>query len=434
MNEWQELQRSLRRHLLIGCLAVVILLVGVIGWMLNTNIVGAVISQGSIVVESNLKKVQHPVGGVVKDLLVKEGDLITAGDVVMRLDATTTKANLAIISNSLDQFIVRRSRLESERDNLNYIKFHKDILARASDEDVAAMMKAEERLLSNRREVRISKKQQLQRRIAQFDDEIKGLMAQKQANEHSRELIKDELSRFLKLYELKLVEHSRLSTIQRQASNIDGEIGRLISAIAGVNEKIAETQLQIIQVDEQWGEEVGNDLREMANNIAEYSERKIAAEDQLRRIDIIAPQTGIVHQLTVHTKGGVISAGEPIMMIVPKVDKLVVEAKVAPQDIDQIYKGQAARLRFSAFNQKTTPEINGHIERVSADITTDQRTGQTYYIARLAIDEAEIMRLGDVELVAGMPVETFITTQERTIASYFIKPLMDQVNRAFRES
>ncbi|KQY73133.1 HlyD family type I secretion periplasmic adaptor subunit [Ensifer sp. T173] len=434
MDDWQTLRRSIRTHLIVGVLGFATLVGLFGGWAIGTEIVGAVIAQGSVVVESSLKKVQHPVGGVVSELMVRDGDHVKAGDVVMRIDATMTKANLAIILKSLDQFAARKARLESERDRTERVVFPETLLSRAEDPDVAAMMHAEQRLYESRRDVRESKKRQLERRVQQLNDEIRGMDAERTASSRERILIKEELGRYTFLHDKGLMEKSRLSALERQATDIDGEMGRLLAGVAGVHEKIAETSLQIIQVDEQWAEEVGTDLREMDARIGEYVERKVAAEDQLKRVDIVAPQNGIVHQLAVHTVGGVVAPGEPIMMIVPDIDKLVVEAKVAPQDIDQIYSGQKAILRFSAFSQKTTPEIVGAVERVSADVSVDQRTGASFYVARIAITPAEIQRLGNVSLMPGMPVETFITTGERSVASYFIKPLMDQVSRAFRES
>lgn len=433
-NDWQTLQRSIGLHLLVGALAFALLVGGIGGWATATEIVGAVIAPGSVVVESSLKKVQHPVGGVVSEVLVRDGNRVKVGDVVMRLDATMTKANLQIVLKSLDQFAARKARLESEGNKSVRVLFPENLLARAREPEIAAIMAAEQRLYESRSDVRESKKRQLERRSEQFHDEIRGMEAERTASQHERMLIRDELDRYLRLHDQGLMEKSRLSAVQRQAANIDGEIGRLTANIAGVHEKMAETALQIIQVDEQWAEEVGSDLREMDARIGEFAERKVAAEDQLKRVDIIAPQSGIVHQLAVHTVGGVIAPGEPVMMIVPDIDNLVVEAKVQPQDIDQIFSGQRAILRFSAFSQKTTPEISGAIERVSADVTVDEKTGVSYYTARIAIAEKEFARLDGITLIPGMPVETFITTGKRSVASYFIKPFMDQMNRAFRES
>ncbi|MBW9079238.1 HlyD family type I secretion periplasmic adaptor subunit [Rhizobium pusense] len=434
MDEWQTLRRSIRNHIFVGGLGF-LTLVGVFGgWAVGTEIVGAVIAQGSLVVETSLKKVQHPVGGVVSELAVRDGDRVKAGDVVMRIDATMTKANLAIIVKSLDQFTARKARLESERDRAGRVIFPQTLLDRAGDGEVLAMMNAEQRLYENRKAVRESKKRQLEQRVRQLRDEISGMEAESAANFREQGMVDEELIRFRSLHERGLMEKSRLSTLERQATDIDGDIGRLMAGIAGVEEKISETALQILQIDEQWSEEVGSDLREMDARIGEYVERRVAAEDQLKRVDILAPQDGVVHQLSVHTIGGVVAPGEQIMMIVPEVDKLVVEVKVAPQDIDQIYYGQLTNLRFSAFNQKTTPEITGTVERISADVTVDQRTGTSFYLVRVATSQEQIKRLGEFSLMPGMPVEAFITTGERSVLSYFLKPLIDQANRTFREA
>ncbi|NTB95965.1 HlyD family type I secretion periplasmic adaptor subunit [Agrobacterium tumefaciens] len=434
MDEWQALRRSIRSHLLVGGFGF-LTLTGIFGgWAIGTEIVGAVIAQGSLVVETSLKKVQHPVGGVVSELMVRDGDRVKAGDVVMRIDATMTRANLAIIVKSLDQFNARKARLESERDRAGKVVFPQVLLGRAADAEIAAMMNAEQRLYENRKAVRESKKRQLEQRVQQLRDEIAGMDAERAANFREQGMVGEELNRFRSLHERGLMEKSRLSTLERQATDIDGDIGRLMAGIAGVEAKISETRLQILQIDEQWSEEVGADLREMDARIGEYVERRVAAEDQLKRVDILAPQDGVVHQLSVHTVGGVVAPGEQIMMIVPEVDKLVVEAKVAPQDIDQIFYGQTTNLRFSAFNQKTTPEITGTVERISADVTVDQRTGTSYYLVRVATSQEQIKRLGEFSLMPGMPVEAFITTGERSVLSYFLKPLLDQANRTFREA
>ncbi|CAD0213982.1 Alkaline protease secretion protein aprE [Agrobacterium fabrum] len=434
MDEWQALRRSIRSHLLVGGLGF-LTLTGVFGgWAVGTEIVGAVIAQGSLVVETSLKKVQHPVGGVVSELMVRDGDRVKAGDVVMRIDATMTRANLAIVVKSLDQFTARKARLEGERDRAASVVFPQSLRDRAGDAEVLAMMNAEQRLYEDRRAVRESKKRQLEQRVRQLRDEISGLEAERAANVREQGMVDEELIRFRSLQERGLLDKSRLSTLERQATDIDGDIGRLRAGIAGIEAKISETALQILQIDEQWSEEVGSDLREMDARIGEYVERRVAAEDQLKRVDILAPQDGVVHQLAVHTVGGVIAPGEQIMMIVPEVDKLVVEAKVAPQDIDQIYFGQVTNLRFSAFNQKTTPEITGTVERISADVTVDQRTGASYYLVRVATSQEQIKRLGEFSLMPGMPVEAFITTGERSVLSYFLKPLLDQANRTFRQA
>ena len=257
MDEWQTLRRSIRNHLVVGGLGFLTLTGLFGGWAVGTEIVGAVIAQGSLVVETSLKKVQHPAGGVVSELMVRDGDRVKAGDVVMRIDATMTKANLAIVVKSLDQFTARKARLESERDRAGSVVFPQALLDRGHDAEIAAMMNAEQRLYDTRKAVRESKKSQLEQRVRQLRDEITGMEAERAANFREQRMVDEELNRFRSLHERGLMERSRLSTLERQATDIEGDIGRLMAGIAGVEAKISETALQILQVDEQWLEEVG---------------------------------------------------------------------------------------------------------------------------------------------------------------------------------
>ena len=235
------------------------------------------------------------------------------------------------------------------------------------------------------------------------------------------------------LFQKNLVPITRVTALERDATRLDGERGQLVASIAQAKGKVAELNLQIIQVDEDASSEVAKEMRETEGKIGEFVERKVAAADQLKRTDIRAPQAGTVFQSTVHTVGGVIPAGEPIMLIVPDAEKLAVEARVNPQDIDKVQVSQPAVLRFSAFDTRTTPEILGKVTRVSADTTTDQRTGLSYYTIRIALERDQTARLGNVKLVPGMPVDAFVQTGERTVISYLMKPLSDQIVKAFRE-
>ncbi|MET0878438.1 MAG: HlyD family type I secretion periplasmic adaptor subunit, partial [Tardiphaga sp.] len=274
---------------------------------------------------------------------------------------------------------------------------------------------------------------QLRERIAQLNEEIGGLIAQESAKTREIALVEKELVGVRGLFEQQLVQISRLTVLERDAARLSGERAQFIAARAQARGKITETELQIIQIDKDLVSEVSKDLRETNDKIGEFVERKVTAEDQLRRIDIRAPQDGMVLQSTVHTIGGVITAGDAIMMIVPQTDSLSVEARVNPQDIDKLAIGQKTLLRLSAFNQRTTPELNGEVSRVSPDVTTDQRTGQPYYTVRISMPASEIARLGDVRLIPGMPVEAFMQTGDRTMLAYLAKPLNDQLMRAFRE-
>ena len=424
---------SIHRHLLAGCLIVLLLAGGVGGWAATTQIAGALIAQGSVVVDSNVKKVQHPTGGVVGKLNVQDGDRVKAGDILVQLDDTITRANLAIVTKGLDELAARKARLEAERDGAESITFPRMLLAHAEDAPVAIALANERKLFELRRNARLGQKAQLRQRITQLQDEISGQNAQQEAKAREIGLIGKELDGVRELWKNNLVQITRLTALERDAARLEGERAQLIAAVAQTKGKISETELQIIQIDQDLSSEVAKDMREVDAKYGEFVERKVAAEDQLKRIDIRAPQDGVVLESKVHTVGGVIPAGDAIMLIVPESDNLQVEAKINPRDIDQIQVGQPAMLRFSAFNLRTTPEINGTITRIAADATADQRTGQTYYNTRIAMTKGEIARLGEVKIIPGMPVEAFVQTGERSVMSYLIKPLQDQFMRAFRE-
>ncbi|MCA1380477.1 MULTISPECIES: HlyD family type I secretion periplasmic adaptor subunit [unclassified Bradyrhizobium] len=424
---------SIRFHLMLGLAIVVVLVVGLGGWASTVLISGALIAPGQIVVESNVKKVQHPTGGVVGEVRARDGDLVKSGDIVVRLDDTVTKANLAIVTKNLDAAQVRAARLQAEQRGLDRIEFPQGLIERAGDPDVKALLAAETKLFEVRVNGRTGQKAQLRERITQLNEEIAGLSAQEKAKDQEIALVLNELTGVRELYEKRLVQISRLTQLERDSARLNGERAQYIAARAQAKGKITETELQIIQIDKDVVSEVSKDLRETNDKIGELIERKVAAEDQLRRVDIRAPQDGMVLQSTVHTIGGVVTAGDTLMLIVPQTDDLQVEAKVNPVDIDKLQIGQKTLLRLSAFNQRTTPELNGVVSRVSPDVTTDQRTGQGYYTIRVSMPPEEIARLGDVKMIPGMPVEAFVQTGDRTMLSYLMKPLHDQLMRAFRE-
>jgi len=426
-------RRSIRRHQTLGLVVVGLLAGGVGSWAATTDISGAVIAPGLLVVDTYVKKVQHPTGGIVGEILARDGDRVQAGDVVVRLDDTITRASLAIITKGLTELAARKARLEAERDGADAITVPADLASRSSDPEVAHVIAGEQRLFDLRRESRIGQKAMLQQRIEQLDKEIEGLTAQIDAKTREIEFIQRELEGVRQLWDKNLIPITKLTLLEREATRIEGERGQLVSTIARARARVVETELEIIQIDRDLASEVAKELREVDAKIGEFVERKVAAEDELKRIDVRAPQTGIVHQSTAHTVGGVINSSDPIMLIVPEADHLTVEAKVEPKDVDQLLLGQEAMLRFSAFNQRTTPEITGTVSQISADITTDEKTGESYYTIRVAPAADEISRLGDVELVPGMPVEVFVKTGDRRVLSYLVKPLSDQITRAFRE-
>ena len=396
-----------------------VLVVAVVTAATVIQIGGAVIATGSLVVDSTVKKIQHPTGGVVGELLAKDGDRVHAGDVLVRLDATQTKANLGIITKQLDELSARQAREEAERDGQDEPGYPQALLDRRSDPEVDHVLSGETRLFGIRVAARAGQRSQL-------EEQISGLQVQQQARVSQIDWIKKELVGVNDLWKQKLVPYTRVTALEREASRLEGERGQLISSIA-------ETKGKITQVDQDMRAEVGKDLAEIRGKISELQERKIAAEDQLNRVELKAPLDGVVHQSTVHTIGGVISPGEQVMLIVPEDEALIVETKIQPQDIDQVHLGQPASLKFTSFNQRTTPELDGTLSLVSADVTQDTKTGAYFYTVRIKTTADELRKLEGKKLVAGMPVEAFIKTSDRSVMSYLTRPLTDQVARAFRE-
>ncbi len=425
---------SIQRYIVAGIIIMALVVLGVGGWASTAELSGAVIGQGSIIVDSSVKKVQHPTGGVVSELRVRDGDQVKAGAILVRLDETQTLANATIISKSYDELLARQARLEAERDGAEQVTFPSVLLDRAKDpkSEAARAIAAERSLFGLRRLAREGQKAQLKERGAQLRDEITGYTGQFEAKRKEVGFIHEELEGVRELWQKKLVPITRLTALERDTARLEGERSQLAGMIAQAKGKISEIELQTIQIDQDLRTEVGKDLIEARSKISELSERKIAAVDQLHRIDIRAPQNGRVHQLTVHTVGGVISPGEQIMLIVPDNDALAVEVKIAPHDIEQVYVGQAAYIRFAALN-RATPEIEGDVILVSADLTQDQRTGSSYYTVRVSLKPDQVARLGGAKLVPGMPVDVFIQTPSRTALAYLIEPLREQAKRAFKE-
>jgi HlyD family secretion protein len=431
---------SIQSHLVVG----VLLLGGfgfcIGGWAATTELSGAVVTSGSLVVDTNPKKIQHLTGGVVSELNVREGDHVKEGQVLIHLDATQTLSQLMMVAKSLDELQARQTRLEAERDNAPEMVVPGALLARASlatsgqpFSDAAKAVNGERTLFELRRSARSGQRAQLQKRIVQLDDEIKGLTGQTDSKKQEIDLIDSELQGVRELFRKKLLPLNRVTALERDRARLEGERSQLNGTIAQQRGKIAETEIQILQIDQDLRSEVAKDLSDVRGKTIELVEKKVAAEDQYRRTDIRAPQSGFIHELKVHTVNGVISPGETIMEIVPDIDSLKVEVKITPPDIDKVRVGQSAILHFSAFNARTTPEISGEINLVSADISQDQRTGTSYYVARITLDPKGLERLSGLKLLPGMPVEAFIQTGERTVLSYLVKPLNDQIARAFRE-
>ncbi|NLS03924.1 HlyD family type I secretion periplasmic adaptor subunit [Rhizobium sp. P32RR-XVIII] len=414
-------------------LAMVLLLVGVVGGLgATTYLSGAVIATGTLVVDSYVKPVQHQKGGTVGKIFVKNGSRVDAGQILVHLDDTQLRSNLAIISQRLIELSATAARLRAEQDGDDEIKFPTNLLQESADA-ASDTIAGERRLFEDRRTSRTSRKAQLRERIKQLRQEADGLMAQQTGKKAEMALIDKELESVNRLLARGMVEINRLYELQRESARLTGELGSLVASLAETNGKVAETELQIIQIDDDQRSEVSEQLRKTQSDISEFAERLAAAKDELQRVDIRAPQAGVVHELAVHATGAVVAPGEAILQIVPARDMLTPQVRVSPQDIDQVSVGQQVILRFSAFNQRSTPEINGVVEQVAADVTTDKQTGAAYYVVRISVPENEWKRLADLVPIPGMPVEAFVQTGARTALAYLTKPLTDQVARAFRE-
>ena len=425
--------RSIRQLTLAGVAVSALLIFGVGGWAATTEVAGAVIAQGRVIVESSVKKVQHPTGGVVGELMVKEGQHVKSGDVVLRLDQTQTMAALEVIRQAIDELTARKARDEAEVNGLAAIEFPPDLLARRDDPKVARLISDEEALFQIRRTGRDGQKAQLNEQIGQLTEETNGTVAEMDAKTKEIYWSKEELKGVQDLWRKNLVEFTKLTALQRESARLEGERGRLESNLAELRSKTAEIKLKILQVDEDARTELGKELADIRGKLSELHEKQIAAEDQLKRIDLRAPQDGFVHQLTVHTVGGVITASEPVMLIVPDGEALSIESRIEPNEINQVHLGQPVVVRFPGLGQRTTPEIDGTVSLVSADLSQDDKTGASYYMIRIALADKQLERLGAVKLMPGMPVESFIETPPRTVLSFLIKPMKDQIEKAFRE-
>ncbi len=422
------IERSLRRHALVGLGLVLGIFAGLIAWSAFAEIAGAVVAQGRVVVESDVKRVQHLEGGIVGAILARNGDRVEAGQVLIRLDGTQAEASLGIVRSQILSLTARRLRLIAERDGLD----RPDPMPTEGAEAADAWT-AELRVLMALRASRDGEVARLREQVAQATQNIDGLKAQIIAKDRELSLIAEELTGIRTLHKQNLVPLSRLKALERDQARIAGERGQLLSAVAETKQKIAELELQVLQVDTQHLKDVLSELRDVDAKLAELAERRIAAEDQLHRIDIPSPAAGVVHESVVHTSGGVIGAGETLMLIVPEQDRMTVEAQIAPADIDQVASGLMARVRFPAFDQRTTPETRGTVDTVSPDAITDPQTGRSHYLARIRVERAALPPAIASMLKPGMPAEILVETGSRTILSYFVKPLQDQIARTFTE-
>lgn len=420
-----------------GALIVLGLAGGVGAWSAVAKIAGAVIAPGELRVEGERKTVQHLEGGVISEILVKDGDTVSAGDILMRLDDTTLSAQIEVIEGQLDELNARKFRLEAEMSDAYFVTPDATFEQRMAERPSARkLFEGQLTLFYARRETMRARIEQLEGRIAQTREEIAGAEAQIAALDRQLVLIEEELEAQRTLLARGLTEKSKVIQLDRESARLAGERGQLLSEVARLKGRIGEIEINILETASTRREEAITTLRDLTARIAELTENRTAKQQSLNRVEIRAPLDGVVLDLAINTIGGVVSPAAELLDIVPTDQNLLVEARISPLDRDRIWPNQPARVRFVNFNQRSTPELDGEVWRIGADKLIDERTGQGYFPVKIRVSDAEFDRLRksiDAELVPGLPAEVHIQTGERTAASYLLKPLTDQLQRAFRE-
>jgi HlyD family secretion protein len=423
-----------RKHLTIGILALVILVGGFGTWAVKAQISGAVITSGQIEVDRNRQIVQHPDGGVVEEIIVDEGDTVQAGDLLLRLDATVLRSELAVVEGQLFEILARRARFEAERDDAPTLSFS-PVLSEVGSPEVKTLMEGQERLFRARLETNRSAVEQLTQQRAQIASQITGISAQQEALSVQRDLIAQELADQQTLLDRGLAQASRVLALQREKARLLGTVGELTAQAAQAAERMTEIELQILGLSSTRREEAITRLRDLQFNELELSERRRTLRRQLDRLDIRAPVSGIVYGLQVFAPQSVIRPADPVLFLIPQDRPLVIATRVETVDIDQIHVGQGVTLRFSSFDQRRTPELMGKVTLISADAFQNENSGLSYYLAEVQLDEGQLERLpANVTLIPGMPVEAFVRTADRSPLDFLIKPLADYFTKAFRET
>ncbi|MDH4440128.1 MAG: HlyD family type I secretion periplasmic adaptor subunit [Rhizobium sp.] len=417
--------RGLRGRMFAATALAVLLSAGIGGWAAQARLAGAVISQGELAVTGEVKQVQHVDGGTVVAIPVKVGDLVSKGDVVLRLDDTQVRIELDIIKGQIEQLGAMQARLLAERDGEDTLSFDGLTLA-------PAVAREERKLFDENRDMRANQKQQIEMQIAQLGNQIEGLQEQQKANLSENDLLAEEIAVQEGLVTKGLAKASELRGLRRQMVRIEGAVGDLVARMAEAEGQISELQVRLMSVDQTSRTELQKEIVSVDARLSELEQRALQLTHRLARTTVTAPETGYVYDLQAHTVGGVVSPGQVIMAIVPRESELTVNVKVAPTDIDRIFVGQPARMRFTAFNRQTTPEIVGAVDILPAATVVDKATNLPFYRTTIAFSPSDLGDLGS-KLTPGMPVEVYIETEERTVISFLAKPFTDQLMKAFRE-
>lgn len=420
--------------LIVGFVGVSVLLGGFGVWAAMSEIGGAIIAQGRIEVDQNRQVIQHPDGGVVQEIYVREGNSVAEGDLLIRLDATDLVSELAVVEGQLFEVLARRARLDAERDGVETLVFD-PLLLESKNPVTAELMDGQQRLFEARLESARSEIEQLTKQKEQIADEIEGIRAQEESARGQLGFLAEELASQQTLLDRGLTAASRVLALRREMTGLTGQAGELASMRASAESRITELDIAILRIETSRREQAITTLRDLQFNEIALAEQRRQLLNQLERLEIRAPVSGVVYDLRVFGPRAVIRPAEPVLYIVPQDRPLVISAQVRPQDVDEVLLGQEVRVRLSAFNQRTTPELLGRVEQVSADAFTDEASRTSYYRAQVALLDGETVRMPEGQtLIPGMPVDVFFNTSERTPVEYLLKPISDFFSRSFRES
>ena len=425
--------RRVRGLVRIGAALIGVFVIGSGVWAAFAPLESAAMAPGVVEPESSRKTIQHLEGGIIGSILVKDGDHVVAGQPLIRLDDTKARTTVAALSGQLSDAQAREARLVAERDGLPKVRYPATLLARRDDPVIAAALRGQDQIFETRRQLLDSKIEMLRERIGQVKEEIVGYQAQEAAAKRRISLINEEISGLKQLVEKGLERKPRLLALQRDLAEIEGHRGDLVAQVARAQQTIAESEVNILKERNDSQNEVATQLRDTQQKIHELTEQIQAATDVLARIEVRAPEAGTITDLKVHTPGGVINAGEPLMDLVPESDRLIVSVQVRPEDIDVVRPGLPAQVRLLPYKMRRVPPLDGTVSYVSADRMVDKKTERPYYVAKIRVDERMLAQMPEVEMVPGMSAETMIQTGERTVAAYALSPILDSFHRAFRE-
>lgn len=419
----------------LGIAALVVLLGGFGLWSIEANISGAIIAPGRIEVDQNRQVLQHPDGGVVSQVAVREGARVAKGDLLLRLDDTRLQSELLIVEGQLFEIIARNGRLKAERDDTSEITFDQLLLdAAANRPQLVELIEGQQRLFETRIDSANQSIEQLEKRKAQIANQVDGVRAQQDALETQLGLLQEELQAQQALLDKGLAQSSRVLALRREDARLRGTVGELTASAAESEGRITEIDLEILSLATRRKEEAITQLRDLQYREFELREQRLSLKERLSRLEITAPVSGLIFGLTVFAERAVIQPAEPLMYIVPQDRPMVITGEIEPIHVDEVHLGQDVTLRFATFDARTTPEVFGTVSSISGDAFRDDATGRSFYRVEMTLKEGEIDRLGDVDLVPGMPVDGFIRTADRSPMTYLLKPFTDYFNRAFRET